>query len=73
VRVLRTVGGVPEKSLKCYQDLEPVLGKSYGGNPIPLLWALRPEATALRALGKTEEAEKVEARIREIEASAKAN
>jgi tetratricopeptide (TPR) repeat protein len=65
--------GVPEKSLKCYQDLEPMLEKRYGGNPIPLLWSLQPEAVALRSLGRTQEAEKVEARIREIEASAKAN
>jgi hypothetical protein len=72
VRVLRSVG--------CAGEVPEVLsgsrtgpGETLRGNPVPLLWTLRPEASALQALGKTEEAEKVEARIREIEASAKAN
>jgi hypothetical protein len=60
----------PEKAAPCQGHLLAILEREYGSeNPI-IVPTLTSQATALRALGRNEEAAKIEQRIKSIPATA---
>ena len=62
--------GKPEKSEPCDRQLLAVLEKQWGENSLQLVSTLKSQAQAFRALGRNEEATKIEQRIKSIQATA---
>jgi tetratricopeptide (TPR) repeat protein len=58
--------GKPDKAEPCYRQLLALLGKQSGPDSPLLLTTLTGEAKALRGLGRSEEAAKVEQRMKSI-------
>jgi Tetratricopeptide repeat len=62
--------GKPDKSEPCNRQLLAVLEKQYGENNLQTVPVLKSQAQALRALGRVEEAARVEEHIKTIQATA---
>ncbi|PYU18707.1 MAG: hypothetical protein DMG32_25795, partial [Acidobacteria bacterium] len=62
--------GKPDKAEPCYRQSADVVAKQYGADSPILLDVLSKEAQALWALGRLDEAKKIEDRVEAIRAAA---